>query len=104
MSETDRLISCPDCGASMSRRAPACVKCGAPNERLENERQEIEAKEKEEKEEDRWAGYWGGIIMLSASPFLYFFCIWLGMPFILSIGLAAICAIVGVHGFLKYSK
>ena len=48
MSETGRLISCPDCGSSMSRRAIACVKCGAPNERLENDHQEIEAKANEQ--------------------------------------------------------
>src|SRR5712691_9915927 len=24
------LISCPDCGASISDRAPACIKCGRP--------------------------------------------------------------------------
>lgn len=24
------LISCPDCGSSVSDRAPACLKCGAP--------------------------------------------------------------------------
>ena len=32
MSVNDNLISCSDCGAPMSKRAPACVKCGAPNE------------------------------------------------------------------------
>lgn len=24
------LISCPDCGAQVSDRAPSCIKCGAP--------------------------------------------------------------------------
>ncbi len=104
MSDTDRLISCPDCGAAMSKRAPACVKCGEPNERLENERQEIEKKQDEEREEDRLYSYWGGIILLCASPFLYFFFIWLGMPFILSFGMAAICGIGGLSGCIKYSK
>ena len=66
MSETnERVMACPDCGLTVSKRANTCPHCGAPLAEYRKEgKGSPEEKKPEEKHQANWFGVFIGIVLV----------------------------------------